>query len=117
MKNQVNTLSGGELQKLNIILVIASNPKVIFLDEMTTGLDYEAKKEIISYIKKYLEKSKITLIFITHYLEEILQLAESVYFLKQGKIVEYGKLDDLFSKYKLEDSNICSLYEEVIVNV
>ncbi len=47
----VRTLSGGEYQKLNIILAIASEPEVIFLDEITTGLDYETKKKIIQYVK------------------------------------------------------------------
>ena len=114
MNNLVRTLSGGELQKLNIILVIASNPRVIFLDEMTTGLDYEARKEIKTYIRDYISKSDSTLIMITHYLEEVYELAEIICFINKGKIVEYGKIQELFAKYHIEDQDICKLYEGVI---
>lgn len=114
LDNLIRTLSGGEFQKLNIILVVASKPKVIFLDEMTTGLDYEAKKEILSYIQEYTQNKGITLVFVTHYLEEVLTLADKICFMDEGKIVEQGELDKLFIKYNVPDYDICKLYEEVI---
>lgn len=116
LNNLVRTLSGGELQKLNIILVIGTNPKVIFLDEMTTGLDYEARKDILSYIREYTKEKSITLIFVTHYLEEVTALAEKICFIKQGKIVEEGKIAELFKQYNITNGDICKLYEEVIGN-
>lgn len=111
----VRTLSGGEYQKLNIILTIASNPKVIFLDEITTGLDYESKKKIIEYIKNYIRKNDVTVVFVSHYLEEISEIANKVCFINKGKIVESGDLADLYKKYQI-DQNICQLYEEVILS-
>lgn len=110
----LRNLSGGEMQKLNIFLVISTNPKVIFLDEMTSGLDYESKKEIVSYIHQYIKKNDCTLVFVTHYLEEILQLADKICFLKDGRIVDQGRMADLFFKYSVEEGNIEALYEEVI---
>lgn len=112
----VRSLSGGELQKLNIILVIASHPKVVFLDEMTTGLDYEARKDILSYVKNYISNNKITLVFVTHYLEELAGLAERICFLKKGQIVEQGNLDHLYQLHHIDDKDICKLYEEVIMH-
>lgn len=116
LNNKVITLSGGELQKLNLMLVIASNPKVIFLDEMTTGLDYEAKKQIIAYLKEYLSQSRSTLIFVTHYLEEITELVSKIIFINEGTIVEQGDLNKMFHKYNITNNDICMLYEEVIMN-
>lgn len=116
LNNLVRTLSGGELQKLNIILVIASKPKVIFLDEMTTGLDYEARRDILTYVRDYVSGSACTLVLVTHYLEEISGLADKVYFLEKGKVVEQGDLNGLYQKYAIADSDICRLYEEVIIH-
>ncbi len=112
----VRTLSGGEYQKLNIILAIASEPEVIFLDEITTGLDYETKKKIIQYVKEYVCKKDVTLIFVTHYLEEINELADKICFLNKGTIIERGDLSEMYRKYDIADRDICKLYEEVIVD-
>lgn len=114
LKQRISSLSGGEFQKLNILLVVATNPKVIFLDEMTTGLDYEARKQILDYLRDYITRSRATLIFITHYLEEIYDLAEEIYFMDKGKIKEYGKLAELFVKYNITNQNVNRLYEEVM---
>lgn len=114
LDNLVRTLSGGEYQKLNIILTIASKPKVIFLDEITTGLDYETQKKIIQYIKNYISNKEITLILVSHYLEEVKELADKICFLNKGKVVECGSMSQLFQKHSIENSDICKLYEEVI---
>lgn len=111
LNNLLRTLSGGELQKLNIILVIGTKPKVIFLDEMTTGLDYESRKAILAYIREYTKEKGITLIFVTHYLEEVQDLAEKICFMKKGKIIEEGKIEDLFEQHKITNKDIYKLYE------
>lgn len=115
MENLVRSLSGGEYQKLNIILAIASNPRVLFLDEITTGLDYETKKKIVAYIKNYLSTGQGTLVFVTHYLEEISELAEKICFINNGEIVDFGELDQLYNKYNIASRDINELYEEVVV--
>lgn len=114
--NLVRSLSGGEFQKLNIILVIASNPKVVFLDEMTTGLDYEARRDILEYVRNYISNNEITLVFVTHYLEELVGLADRICFLKKGRIVEQGNLEQLYQLYHNDNMSINELYEEVIMH-
>lgn len=116
LNNLVMNLSGGEYQKLNIILTIGTNPKVLFIDEITTGLDYESKKKIIAAIKDYTSGEDKTLVFVTHYLDEVRELANKIVFMNQGRIVASGGLKQLLQEHHLGDMDVEGLYEEVIIH-
>lgn len=80
----VEELSGGQKQKLSVLLALLPNPKIIFLDELTTGLDAKARRSIWSYLKNL--RSKGVTIFITsHYMDEVEYLCDRICILKDGK--------------------------------
>ena len=93
----VADLSGGEQQKLYIILAIMHNPELVFLDELTTGLDPKARRDVLKYI--YGLKSKGTTIFLTsHYMDEVENLCDKIAILKHGKILISGTVSEVIAK-------------------
>lgn len=78
-------LSGGQQRRLGIAMAIISNPKILFLDEPTLGLDVVARKGLWNIINRIKQKS--TIILTTHYLDEVVHLADKVAIMSKGKIV------------------------------
>ena len=96
-KSFVSKLSGGEKQKLSVVLALIGNPKIVFLDELTTGLDVEARHEVWNMLKE-LKQQGLTIFLTTHYMEEAEVLCDKICILKNGvKIVE-GSVDEVISK-------------------
>ncbi len=79
-------LSGGQLQRLSIAVALVHNPKVLFMDEPTTGLDPQARRNIWSLVKT-IKKQGITVILTTHYMEEAELLCDRVAIMDRGKII------------------------------
>lgn len=99
-KKQVKTLSGGQRQRLAIGLAMISDPAIIFLDEPTTGLDPQSRRNIWDIILKLKELGKTT-ILTTHYMEEAEKLSDRVCIVDQGRVVTLdtpGRLIDLLTK-------------------
>lgn len=82
--NYVETLSGGEKQKLSIVLALIPKPEVIFLDELTTGLDVEARHEVWNRLKE-LKKLGITIFMVSHFMDEVTELCDKISIIKGGK--------------------------------
>jgi len=91
---RVSTYSGGMIRKLDIAMSLIGNPKVIFLDEPTTGLDPEARQEVWKTVKE-LASSGTTILLTTQYLEEAEQLADTIAILHGGQIIANGTLQEL----------------------
>lgn len=91
--SRAKTLSGGWKRKLSIAMALISEPKVLFLDEPTLGLDVLARRELWSAIEGL--KGKITIILTTHYMEEAEQLSDRIAIMMDGKIAALGTLSDL----------------------
>ncbi len=87
--NFVNELSGGERQKLSILLAILPNPEIIFLDELTTGLDPKARRDMWYYIESLRAKG-MTIFLTSHYMDEVEYLCDRICIIKKGKIVIEG---------------------------
>lgn len=105
LKQKAKTLSGGWQRKLSIALALINNPKVLFLDEPTLGLDVIARKELWTVIENL--KGKITIILTTHYMEEAEKLSDRVGIMNKGKLIKIGTVKELISKTKtknLEDA-------------
>ena len=81
-----NKLSGGQKQRVAIAGVLAMHPKCIVLDEPTAMLDPNGRKEVLRAVKELNEKEGITVILITHYMEEVVD-ADRVFIMDQGKVV------------------------------
>ncbi len=118
---RINELSGGEKQKVAIAGVLAMKPQCIVLDESTSMLDPESRWEIIKTMKELNEKLGITIIMITHMMEELL-VADTIYLLHQGKLVAKGRKESIFSKdsklfdYGLDYPEIVKIREFLLEN-
>ena len=98
----VRKLSLGQRMRCELIAALLHNPKVLFLDEPTIGLDVVAQKNIRDFIRKYNQKKKTTILLTSHYMEDIKELCERVIIINFGKIIYDGKLSDLIAKYATE---------------
>jgi len=96
---QVRKLSLGERMKMELIAALLHNPKVLFLDEPTIGLDVVMQKQMRDFVKNYNELQKSTILLTSHYMEDVRQLASRVIIIDHGKILYDGKLDNLVKKF------------------
>ena len=92
-----NRLSGGQKQRVAIAGVMAMRPKCIVLDEPTAMLDPNGRKEVIRTVRELNEKENITVILITHYMEEAIS-ADRIIVMDDGKVVMEGKPKEVFSQ-------------------
>lgn len=95
-------LSGGLLRRLNIACGIAHKPKLIFLDEPTVAVDPQSRNNILDGIKK-LRDEGATIVYTTHYMEEVEMICDRIIILDKGKILAEGTTDELKSLTKLEE--------------
>ncbi len=93
-------LSGGQRRRVAIAGILALKPKYLILDEPTAGLDPKTRKNLLDRIKK-LHKSGVTIILVSHYMEDIARLAERVVVLTSGKIVFDGTPRKLFTQNEI----------------
>lgn len=92
-----NKLSGGQKQRVAIAGVMAMEPKCIILDEPTAMLDPNGRKEVLRAVRELNKEKGITIIFITHYMEEVVN-ADRVYVMDSGKVVMEGTPREIFSQ-------------------
>ena len=95
-------LSGGLLRRLNIACGIAHKPKLIFLDEPTVAVDPQSRNNILDGIKK-LRDDGATIVYTTHYMEEVEMICDRIIILDKGKILAEGTTDELKALAKLEE--------------
>lgn len=113
-----NKLSGGQKQRVAIAGVIAMEPQCIVLDEPTAMLDPNGRKEVIRTVQELRKRKKVTVILITHYMEEVID-ADQVYVMESGHIVMHGTPREIFSqvdevkKYRLDVPQATILAEEL----
>ncbi len=94
-----SALSGGQKQRLTIILVMMQRAELTFYDEVTSGLDFESRQKLMEKLVEWYRDRKDTLVVISHYYEELEQLADKLLILDQGKVVAFGKKEELFRTY------------------
>ncbi|WP_028043919.1 ABC transporter ATP-binding protein [Candidatus Stoquefichus massiliensis] len=107
-KFKPKALSGGLLRRLNIACGIAHKPKLIFLDEPTVAVDPQSRNHILEGIKK-LNEDGATIVYTTHYMEEVEQLCDDIVIMDKGKVIAKGTKDEL--------KNMISLGEKVTLVV
>lgn len=96
-KQSPNRLSGGQKQRVAIAGVVAMHPKCIILDEATAMLDPSGRKEVLRAVRALNMVEKVTIINITHYMEEVIY-ADKVYVMDKGKVVMQGTPGEVFSQ-------------------
>lgn len=106
-KSKAKVLSGGMKRRLSIAMALITEPKVLFLDEPTLGLDVIARRELWKLVESL--KGKTTIILTTHYLEEAEALSDRIGIMASGKLTAVGTVEELnrrAGKEKLEDTFI-----------
>ena len=96
LNKKAKTLSGGWQRRLSIAISLINEPKILFLDEPTLGLDVIARKELWDVINEL--KGKITIILTTHYMEEAESLSDRIGIMANGDLVDVGTKDELINK-------------------
>ncbi len=109
LNKRAKTLSGGWQRKVSIAISLINNPKILFLDEPTLGLDVIARKELWEVLNSL--KGKITIILITHYMEEAESLSDRIGIMVNGNIVDIGTAQELINKTKSKN------FEDAFVSI
>lgn len=113
-----NKLSGGQKQRVAIAGVVAMEPKCIVLDEPTAMLDPMGRKEVLKTVQKLRKQKQVTVILITHYMEEVVD-ADKIYVMDHGHIVMEGTPREIFSRveelksYRLDVPQVTILADEL----
>ncbi len=98
-KVPVKKLSLGQRMKMEIVSVLLHNPKVLFLDEPTIGLDVVMQKSLREFLREYNKKYNSTILLTSHYMKDVEELCKRVIVINHGKILYDGDLSDLIKKY------------------
>ncbi|MEG0295191.1 MAG: ABC transporter ATP-binding protein [Clostridium sp.] len=113
----VSTLSGGEKQKLAILIALLPKPEVIFFDEITTGLDTATRRVVWKQIGE-LKKKGVTLLLTSHYMDEVEALCDRICIIKNGKEVVTGTVEEVISSSpctKMEEAYLWYMGEEIVL--
>lgn len=102
-------ISGGQKQRVMIAMAIACKPKVLIADEPTTALDVTVQKDIISLLKQLQEQEEMSIIFISHDLSLVSEIADRIMVMYKGEIVEQGDVNQIFKSPK-------HLYTKALIN-
>src|SRR5690554_8219253 len=95
-------ISGGQMQRVMIAMAIACKPKVLIADEPTTALDVTVQKEILALLKDIQQETKMAMIFISHDLSLVSEIADRVVVMYQGDVVESAVTSELFNNPQAE---------------
>lgn len=104
---QVKKFSGGMKRKVNLAIGVIHQPKLLFLDEPTVGVDVQTRHEIINYLKQ-LNENGTTLIYTSHQLNEAEELCNKIALIDNGKIIAFNSLEDLLAQH--QQNNLEALF-------
>jgi ABC-2 type transport system ATP-binding protein len=110
-KALIGTLSAGQKTRLNLCKALLNNPKVLFLDEPTASLDPDIAIKVRALLKKLRQNYGTTIIYTSHYMQEVEELCDSVTFLARGSIVATGTPSEIRERAKMKS------LEEVFVTI
>ncbi|GAB2554525.1 ABC transporter ATP-binding protein [Gracilibacillus alcaliphilus] len=103
-KELVKTFSGGMKRRVNIGAALLHRPKIIILDEPTVGIDPQSRNHILETVQKLNKENGTTILYTSHYMEEVEQLCKRVYIMDHGKIVASGSKTELLNILSSEDT-------------
>lgn len=101
LERRIHKLSGGEQQRIAIGRALLTSPQLLLLDEPLASLDIQRKQELLPFIRRLHEELRIPIIYVSHAVNEILQLADRVVLLKAGKVAEIGPLNEVLTSPQL----------------
>ena len=113
LNHKAFTLSGGQKRRLNIAIGLLNNPKIIYFDEPTVGVDPKTRNEILDSIKEY-KKFGITVVYTSHYMTEIERICDEVAIISEGKLIEQDRLENLLTNKVSDKVSIEVIYKDVL---
>jgi len=113
LNQKASTLSGGQKRRLNIAIGLLNNPKVIYFDEPTVGVDPKTRNEILDSIKGY-KKLGITVVYTSHYMTEIERICDEVAIISEGKLIEQDTLENLLTNKISESVSVEVVYQDIL---
>ena len=99
LRKRYSKLSGGQKQRVAIILVMMQNAELTFYDEVTSGLDFETRQKLVEKLVEWYQGKETSFLMVSHYYEELDQLADKLLILDKGRVIDYGRREELFRKY------------------
>ncbi len=103
LKRRPEKLSGGERQRVAIGRALLTSPKLLLMDEPLASLDMQLKAEIIPFIKRIVNEFKTPIVYVTHSMNEVLQLVDTMVVLNSGKVENIGSVEEVFSDVRLRE--------------
>lgn len=103
-KGLVKTFSGGMKRRVNIAAALLHNPEILILDEPTVGIDPQSRNHILETVRKLNKENGTTVLYTSHYMEEVEQLCNRVYIMDHGKVVASGSKAELLGIISSEDT-------------
>ena len=103
-KERVTNYSGGMKRRLNIGVALIQAPQILVMDEPTVGIDPQSRSHILDMVKKLNQSQGMTVLYTSHYMEEVEKLCDRVYIMDHGEIIAAGTIDDLKSILNNEKS-------------
>lgn len=100
LDHDASELSGGQQQRLSLLRTLLLKPKVLLLDEPTSALDEHSKRTVEQYVRRLNREQKLTVLWITHDLEQLKRIMDDYWFLANGQLVEQGSVEQLFTQPK-----------------
>jgi len=100
LERRIHKLSGGEQQRVAIGRALLTSPKLLLLDEPLASLDIQRKQELLPFIRRLHEELRIPVMYVSHAVAEILQLADRVVLLKEGTVIATGALNEMLTSLK-----------------
>ncbi|TLG72712.1 ATP-binding cassette domain-containing protein [Culicoidibacter larvae] len=99
LKKKYKNLSGGQKQRLTLILVLMQDAPITFFDEVTSGLDFETRQQLMQKVRAWYQGKNATICLVSHYYDELEQLVNKILILDKGKVVDFDYTTELFAKY------------------
>lgn len=99
LRKKYSKLSGGQKQRFTIILVMMQEAELTFYDEVTSGLDFETRQKLVEKLVEWYQGRDAGFLMVSHYYEELDQLADKLLILDRGRVIDYGRREELFRKY------------------
>jgi len=112
----ISRLSGGEKQRVSVILALIGNPRVVFLDELTTGLDPQARRQMWELVRNLKIEGR-TIYLTTHYMEEAEYLCDRVAIMDHGEIIAFDTPQNLIRSSGLEEAIIFTVHRELDLEI
>lgn len=102
LKKRFAALSGGQKQKLTIIMVLMQDKPLTFFDEVTSGLDFETRQKLMPKVTEWYKGKNNVVCIVSHYYDELEKLVNKLLIIEKGRVAAYGNVDDLFRKFCAE---------------